>query len=834
MKKALALLLAACTLFLCAAGLAESMHEEIENDALDMDVSVGFDGMMTFGKTMPVRVRVRNFGDDFEGKLALNAYVSKKEYDRYEKEVFVPAGSEREFELAVNVYVRQETYSAELVKDGEVVCRANGRAARMVNPAAMLIGVLSTRPRNLNNLNIDMENDVLGRYEMWQTVTLTADTFPEDASLLRSFGMIAIDDVDPATLTQKQQDLLGTWLRSGKILLCGGGANAVRNTAFFAKYTGLKLEDVTSSDSVLEGLERLLGRAVSGRKPTCALAVYSGGTALADDAEGRGLVWRTKVGGGRIYTTAFELGDPRLNSENLMGYFWQQLLVNLDQEVYTAVVQSNVDNYNSATVTGSYSAMVEARSFLPAGLLIVLGVLALSCFAWAVLKRMDKRQWMWLALPVIALIAVGSILLLSAGAETNRPLAVIADNIVQDSTGTVMNYSGISVAAPEFGRHSYGFAGERLRVQTYDYVDYDQDDDDEKKQIPNELRTCYTFGGENAVTAESLTPWDVITMSAESPAKMQGQITGSVWMEEDGLHGQVVNETDARFEAGNIVTTYGFVSVPALAPGKKADFVMLRKTMKKPDNPVYEDGGFYPKNPGLYTVISNAVGYDDSYTKASPEEQRERELLSSMINGASDLLRHDQGNWSYGAYESAVFLYCAKPVDAPDSVLTVDGVPVTQKTNMALMTAELPFTAVGRTGVVFRSAGMDVPERVETDENRMPTDTLVQFTKQLYYHPLSDTPTFRYTMDGMTGVKVEKLQVMLDTYYAGQCHVFALNVGEQKWETIKLNEEIKDPDKYLDKDGRLFLQFRSASQDMYMDIPTPLITLEGRLEHAED
>ena len=833
MKKALALLLAACTLFVCAAGLAEAMHEEIGNDALDMDIRVGFDGMMTYGKTMPVRVRVRNFGDDFEGVLAMNGYVSKKEYDRYEKEIFVPAGSEREFELALTVYAAQDVYSAELVKDGEVVCRANGKPGKTVNPAAMLVGVLSTRPQNLNNLNIDLENDVLGRYEMWQTVRLTADTFPEDAALLRSFGMLVIDDFDPATLTQKQQDLLATWLRSGKILLVGGGAYAARNAAFFGQYTGLKMEDVTTSDSVLEGLEGLLGRAASGRKPSCALAVLSGDDALAGDAEGRGLVWRTKVGGGRIYTAAFELGDPRLNSESLMGYFWQQLLINMDQEVYNAVMQSSSDTNNVAAVAGTYSTTVAAKSHLAVGLLIVLGVLVISCAAWSVLKRKDSRQWMWLVLPVTALMAVGGILLLSTGAETNRPLAVIADNLVQDSSGAVMNYSGISVAAPAFGRHSYGFAGERLRVRYYDYVDYDLEDED-KKQIPDQMRTCYTSGGDNAVTAESLTPWSVVSLTAESPAQIQGQITGTVWMEEDGLHGQVVNETDASLEAGRIVTTYGFASVPALAPGEQAEFTMIRKTMKDPEKPVYEDGGMYPNNPGLYQVISNAVGYDDNYAKASAEDQREREMLSNMINGASDLLRRDQGNWSYGAYESAVFLYSAKPVDAPESVLKVDGVPVTQKTNMTLLTAELPFTAVGRTGVVFRSAGMDMPDRVETDENRMPTDEQVQFTKQLYYHTLSDTPTFRYRMEGMAGVKVEKLQVMMENYYVGQCKAFALNAKAQKWETIKLNEPISNPGNYVDENGTLYLQFRTNSQDMYMDIPTPLITLEGRLEHAEN
>ena len=111
MKNVLALLLAACMLWVCTAAAADTMHREVENDALDMEVTVGFDGRMIYGKTMPVRVRIRNFGDDFEGVLGVNAYVSTKEYDRFEKEVFVPAGSQREFEVDVCVYARQKTFT---------------------------------------------------------------------------------------------------------------------------------------------------------------------------------------------------------------------------------------------------------------------------------------------------------------------------------------------------------------------------------------------------------------------------------------------------------------------------------------------------------------------------------------------------------------------------------------------------------------------------------------------------------------------------------------------------------------------------------------------------
>ena len=833
MRNVPALLLALCMLFLFGAGMAESMHREIGNDTLDLDVTVGFDGRMIYGKAMPVRVKVRNFGDDFEGVLGVNAYISTKEYDRYEKEIFVPAGSEREFELAVSVYSRQNLFTAELMKDDEVICATSGKPGATINPAAMLVGLLSNRPKNLNNLSISRDNDVLGRYEIWETIPLTADTFPADASLLNSFGILVIDDIDPASLTNKQQELLESWLRNGKILLCGGGPSGAANTAYFGKYTGLKAESMVTSDTVLENLEELISRSVSGKAPTCTLTGYSGGEPLIRDGSGTGLLYRTPVGGGRIYTAAFELGDARLNSEDIMGFFWQQLLVNQDQEAYTNIMNSGSDSYNSATVNAGYSTQVEARSFLPAGMLIVAGMLILSCVAWVVLKKKDSRQWMWLVLPVTAVIATAGILLVSTGAETNRPLAVIADNLVQDGAGTIRDYCGIAVAAPEFGRHTYSVNGESLRVQVYDYVDYDEEQDEKKQQEPNILRTCYFAGGENTVTAESLAPWDQISLASQFSARIRGQISGSVWMEEDGLHGEVVNGTDIRFAAGWLVTTYGYVSVQALNPGEKAEFVMARKKFDSRTG-VYEDGALYPDHPGLYSVINDAAGYNDANSKLPARDRRDRELISSMVNGAADALRRDSGNWSYGANESALFLFTARPENLAGTDLKVDDVPVAQKTSLTMMTAELPFSAIGRTGFVFRSAGLDIPDRVETDEDRMPTDELVQNSRQMYYHNLSESPTFRFTMEGMAGVKIEKLQVLVDSYYANQSKVYALDAAKGEWEEIRLNEDLKDPGRFLDKDGRLYLQFRNATQDMYADIPAPLINLEGRLEYAEN
>ena len=102
------------------------------------------------------------------------------------------------------------------------------------------------------------------------------------------------------------------------------------------------------------------------------------------------------------------------------------------------------------------------------------------------------------------------------------------------------------------------------------------------------------------------------------------------------------------------------------------------------------------------------------------------------------------------------------------------------------------------------------------------------------YYILSNNPTFLYTLEGMEGAKLSSLRVVLDAWYSEQARVFVLNVEKHAWEEIRLNEDVRNPEWYLDEKGRLYVQFRTDSMDMYSDIPTPMISLEGRLENAEN
>ena len=581
---------------------------------------------------------------------------------------------------------------------------------------------------------------------------------------------------------------------------------------------------------MIAGLERFIGRAESGKQTTAALAVLSGGTPAARDAEGRGLLYRTSAGAGRIYTAAFELGDAGLNANALMHYFWQQALVDQDQELYSRLFYDA--NYDASSVSlDSNNVPVKARSMLLSGILIAAGALVLACALWWILKRRDRQQWMWLALPVLAVAAAGCLFLLAGGAETNKPMAVIGENLVQDGTGVIRTYSNVTAAAPTAGRHSWGMEGEKLRVLIYDYIDYNEEEEESRAE-PVTLRTCYTAGGVNTVTAESKQPWGRITMTSEGSGAVEGSVDGTAWMEQDGLHCEIVNGTGLRLAPGHVITNYGYVSMPAIGPGEKAEAVLTKKQFSDPLEPNYEDGGLYLDNSlSLYAVINAAAGlrYNEEYS-ADPEKA----AFSAMVNSAAEQLRQSKGNFSYGAYESTLFLYCARPENLAEPVLTVDGTPVRQTTFAALLSTEMKYASVGRTGVVFRSAGMDYPVRMEIDEELKPAAEMPTGGSRDYYFPLTDIPTFRFTFSDIGELRIDRLQIVMDSYYSRDAECLVLNAGTGEWEVIKVNKELANPQQYLDGEGNLYIQFRPVTTERYAEIPTPMIILEGRQAHAEN
>ena len=809
-----------CLLLGLAPASSESMHTEVENPSMEAEVLLGYDGLITFGKAIPVRVTIRNSGADLDGTLAVNTYVNKVKYDRYETEISVPAGGERTFVIPVTAQTQQDVFTAEILRDGEVLLAVNASPAGIINPSAMMVGVLSTRPRSLANLDITQENDVLFRYEYWQTVELTPETLPDEKKLLDSFGIIVLDDVDPAALSEKQQKALKEWVLRGHVLLCGGGRCAPQNLAFLGEMTALRAEDFTVSDQVIPALESFLGQKTTDARPQAAICRMTGAEPLAADEDGNGLLWREEAGSGAVYTMAWEAGDAALNAEAMMHPFFQQLMVFEDSALYRNLIY--YDGASGARIIPGEDSRLEVRNPMGTAAAVIAGCAVLAGAAWFLLRRRGKTSWMWAVLPFLALAAAAAVVLLSGSSDMNSPVSAAAVNITQDESGVTTRFTGVIAAAPRPGIHSYGMEGEELDAILYDNNWYGEDEDGTLRE-PAVLRAVYRRGARSEIAVSAETPWEPVRLEARRAETEAGSVDAEIWKEKDGFHGFIQNNLDSGLKEGAVVSAYGFVRIPALAPGESTEFVLLSETAVNASDPVFENGKIYLNAGSSIYGVTNQMLFGQNGEEYGTRES----TLVSMISSACEYLSGETGE--YGSTGAVVFTYCAEPEKLVSAAVVCDGRETKAASTVTLFNAKIRYLAVGKTGVVFRAPGMDRAVRCEIDSNGLPAGDMPEDTARKYnsYSDLNDLPTFRFTPEGIREMQIEEMTLGIEEWYVKETKGYVLDPQTREWTEIKLNAPLEDPERWLDGDGNLYCQFRPVNAENYISIPLPTLTVEG-------
>src|SRR5699024_4761352 len=66
-----------------------------------LEAEIGYDGVITYVRTLPVNVRITNTGADANGVVTVNVNRNDWEYDRYELPLSVAAGSTLDVSLPV-------------------------------------------------------------------------------------------------------------------------------------------------------------------------------------------------------------------------------------------------------------------------------------------------------------------------------------------------------------------------------------------------------------------------------------------------------------------------------------------------------------------------------------------------------------------------------------------------------------------------------------------------------------------------------------------------------------------------------------------------------------
>lgn len=810
-------------LLMLSSGLAEPDAQTAPD--LHIAVEMGYGGVISFARTMPVTVRIQNNGPDFSGSIAMDVQQDAGNYNRYEMELEIDSGAEMECTFSVYIPMEQRGFALELWQDGEMIRNETVIVPEVISADALLVGVLSDATEE-ENAYAFLNSQVPAELLPIQTVALTAENFPSDPRCMNEFFILVVEGFDVKCLTQQQQTTLENWLADGHVLILGGGAKAETSWDGFYALTGLAPEAHTSlgRDFFQTMRNHFLSyyTQIPEEEVEIALSEESAQADAIVSYEDTPLLWRTEVGRGVIFTSAFEWRQAELAQWLSGEKILLQLLRRCSPELYPKALgyRTSSNSYTEVLKQIPLKNDVNLVPFAAVAAVVLLGG-GIGAYAW--LRHKRKTQWMWVVFPTLAALTAAGICVAAELSPGTQPAAMIYSVSYQYADVPTRTERAMVVASPQTGEQTVSTDLGTLvpKDSTHRYFGNTQSGADSLQ-----LNYRYMLGNLMGVGEDYAAPWRAKYYRIENAPAQQGRVDAVLWMEEDGVHGYIVNNLEVDLQSGVIISGLGYATVPELKAGERYE-VRMRLAQFTDDDADYQDGCLYLPENGYYRMYSEALNAYLQNQAESGETSAQFELQSTILDSVIQHWKENQnveseyaGNYLGGSW----FVGFAEDMNA--GKLYMNGQELARVSDYGCICADIPFLEAGDSEIVCSLPGMETPVICELDAQGHPIAESQAPLSALESCSQGKAICYMFEIADVAGGAVDQLAVYCKAMQ-DSCKI-ALYDGSE-WFVTEPGASVAEPERYVDAQGRIFVKLLDDAlyASLRMDC-VPAILLVGR------
>ncbi len=711
-------------------------------------------------------------------------------------------------------------------------------------------------------------------------IPLDGGSFPDDIRIMNGFDILIISNYDTETLSENQMSVLESWTESGGTLVIGTGANWKKVYSSLPEAMQRFSVSGTSSAVPPEELENYAGAAFSGdvildtvtgeigfeyAQPVADSTDGSnedennavGKNASVDADEEKQWVYSSNIDeviigdsgsplavkyihkSGRILFLAFDPGMEPVASWQGKQSFWENLLYHSgnSNRVYErgrGYYYSNQDIYYTNSLT---SQVPDDRTppflfmFITIGVYIIIAGPAMYIF----LKRKDKRDFSWLAVPAAALLCL--VVIYFVGFKTRYKTAVFntASMIHLDMENQKADITtGMGIFNNKRGDLKLTYSDEDniefdvTQSENRSYVVYEDGREPEGKVVSK-----LVFSEPMNYMLYDVSMWEPKYLSAKKSEPFTDQIIGSVKIEDGKFRAVISNRTKYDFMEAFITVGNNFISAGDILSGKEktieADF--------NSDGVLHSFEEYLNAQYGRTSYPSNTALSDDfkeRYRKRMTVEQLLEPMLYSLrgqtkiglfaLNNQNlgfNITINDETPVSYytnGIFTSVDMIFeKGSEVDIPAGVI----LPQIDEYSQNVASTE------GDNGVRIRNKG-DIDFTYSLPEGILSTGFSLKFDTYVPLH-------VKYNMEDMAAQNSNVQTRILQNQY----EYFLYNKASDNWEQIEDNHGVAEKaDQYIDDENRLKVRVKVVeiaeadmkSNDGYVEterLAFPALQLKG-------
>ncbi|GAB6181551.1 hypothetical protein JCM14036_28700 [Desulfotomaculum defluvii] len=573
-----------------------------------MAVQPGLGGIYKMGFSTGLTISVSNQGQACQGLLVIvpdkNSLQFKEAENlpaRYQKTVNIPAKGLVKTTLMV---------PSELINKGSlVVLQVDGKTVT----AAPIQGTVVNG--GLIALTLG-EKPLQGGLSTWLDQTFGGQTaikyikpayLPNDAMELLQGDLIIVDDVAVKELTEKQITILKDWVSLGGILLISGGAGTSPGE-LLADISPVMAEKQTVISSDLGGLQVVNG------DMTVTTGRLQDGEVLAKINDTI-LVAAKEIGKGRVIYSGIPL--EKLTSES--AKVWPLIFSMADG---SNRADMKVQMAREKRTMGS-DMLVHASTYLPQ---IKTPPVPQVAFAWGVyviiigpalyfiLKRYDRRDWMWWIIPLCAMVTTAAVYFMSPAQRINTPISQTLSIVeILDNQRAEIN-STASFITPYGGDLKVEGASGAVILPTNYYQGYSQ-----KSPIIQ-----YHMDAAPKITFPNVEYWSMRQAKTTVFKKNVGSIEGNLTLENGYLTGKIENKTEMALRDCRILLGGRSLSLEDIPAG---GYITVKQSLSKWPN------SLGPNEFRDLLVAPSKPGQEDNFIR---ERQMVDAILGTSMSGRSN------------------------------------------------------------------------------------------------------------------------------------------------------------------------------------------------------
>ena len=418
---------------------------------LTMDARILLNGNARIGSWMAIEVHLVNDGPAVSGELRLAG--GSQGQTRFGAAVDLPTQSDKIYTL----YAQPPAFGSEL----EIVLAAGDQKVASTkarfsihDTTQLVVAVVGERPEAIvENVRLLPNQNGVAPLVM----SLTPEDLPERVEGWNMLDRIVWQDIDATRLSASQLDAIRGWVANGGRLVIAGGTAGPRSLAAFPDVL-LPYRPTAITDVAPASLAGVLGELPESATDLPALSgELTGGRALATVGDDVVVAAERPYGLGQVTLLGFDPAAEWIAESSASDGLWRRLLP---------------PRTSGGLVFADDNMLVSAVSQLPSlalppitGMIVLLGayILLIGPVNYLVLRRLDRREWAWLTMPILILAFTAGAFGFGAALRGNDVIVnevAIVSGAPGATDGSAQVYVGIF--SPSRGRYQVSVPGGAL------------------------------------------------------------------------------------------------------------------------------------------------------------------------------------------------------------------------------------------------------------------------------------------------------------------------------------------------------------------------------------